>query len=566
MKALDARALADLHKIATTHKDETRHLRALWTQHAVGANLVAQLEWELADPAPHVRAWAVQLATETASLAEDYDTRLVACFAKQAKTDPSPVVRLYLASACQRLPLDMRWPILEGLVDNAEDAGDHNLPLMYWYAAEPLAAKEPARALALAAKAKTPNLLPFMVRRIGSSGTPQALALLADGLNKADNDTVRLTILRGLKDALSGRRQVAMPQGWPEVFANLARSARAEVRHQALALAVTFGDQRAFEDMHRVLTGPDADPTLRRDALATLLGAGDKQLAPVLHKLLADPALRAPALRGLAHYDDPHTPDALVRIYASLAAAEKRDALNTLASRPGYATALLDAVIARKIAPSEVSADIVRQLRNLNNKDLDRRIGTVWGVVRATTADRKALMEKYRKLLAAPAPSPPDLALGRAVFAKTCQQCHTLFGVGGNVGPDITGSNRADLNYLLENIVDPSAVIQKEYTATVIELKNGRVITGIVRGETPAALTVVTANDTLTVPRGEIESRTPSKQSMMPDDLLKTLTDNEVRALIAYLRSPAQVPLPAVPATKTGLSFRSRPSEPSAKR
>ena len=66
-------------------------------------------------------------------------------------------------------------------------------------------------------------------------------------------------------------------------------------------------------------------------------------------------------------------------------------------------------------------------------------------------------------------------------YAKTCQQCHTLFGVGGKVGPDITGSNRANLDYLLENILDPSAVIPKEYAATVIELTDGRVVTGIVK-------------------------------------------------------------------------------------
>src|SRR5262249_43438263 len=111
------------------------------------------------------------------------------------------------------------------------------------------------------------------------------------------------------------------------------------------------------------------------------------------------------------------------------------------------------------------------------------------------------------------------------------------------VGPDITGSNRSDLNYLLENILDPSAVIPNDYKATVIELKNGRFITGIVKEETPAALTVLTANETLTVPRANLESRTPSDVSMIPDDLLKKLTDDEVRALIAYLRHPTQTPM-----------------------
>ena len=143
----------------------------------------------------------------------------------------------------------------------------------------------------------------------------------------------------------------------------------------------------------------------------------------------------------------------------------------------------------------------------------------------------------------APYQPPRDLALGRALYAKTCQQCHTLFGVGGKVGPDITGSNRRNLDYLLENIIDPSAVIPKEYAATVLALSNGRVITGIVREQSPTAVTVVTATETVTIPRGEIDSLTPSTTSMMPEEQLKPMADHEVRALIAYLQNPAQVPL-----------------------
>ncbi|HYV39254.1 MAG TPA: hypothetical protein VE988_26435, partial [Gemmataceae bacterium] len=102
--------------------------------------------------------------------------------------------------------------------------------------------------------------------------------------------------------------------------------------------------------------------------------------------------------------------------------------------------------------------------------------------------------------------------------------------------------DRRNLDYLLENIIDPSAVIPKEYASTVIEMKNGRVVTGILRGETPAALTVLTVNETLTVARDEIDSMKTSNVSMMPDGLLNGLTKDEVRALIGYLQSPVQVP------------------------
>jgi putative heme-binding domain-containing protein len=203
---------------------------------------------------------------------------------------------------------------------------------------------------------------------------------------------------------------------------------------------------------------------------------------------------------------------------------------------------LLDAVAAKKVPAADVTADIVRQLRNLGDAELDKRIADVWGVVRSTPADRLAAMRRYKNLIVSAGPA-PDLPLGRTIYAKTCMNCHSLFGTGTNVGPDITGANRASLDYLLENVLDPSAVIPKEYSATVLRMTDGRIITGLIKSESPTVLTVVTQNETLTLPRGEIDAVKPSATSLMPDDQLKPMTDNEVRSLFAYLQSPGQVPL-----------------------
>jgi hypothetical protein len=78
-------------------------------------------------------------------------------------------------------------------------------------------------------------------------------------------------------------------------------------------------------------------------------------------------------------------------------------------------------------------------------------------------------------------------------------------------------------------------------------MKDGRVITAIVKEETATALTVLTANETLTLPVREIAERTPSQLSMMPDDQLKPFSEREVRSLIAYLQSPKQTPILATP-------------------
>jgi putative membrane-bound dehydrogenase-like protein len=533
-----------LRKMLESDKNDAHRLRALWALNSVLDALDdGAITAGCGDANENIRAWAIRLMCESRmfALGRIPDPHMLRLSVLARATDETTVGRLAIATVLQRLPLENRWGLAAALLMHSEDATDHNLPLMYWYAIEPLAELDAAKALDLALNSKVPPLPQFMARRIASIGSPKAVALLVDHLCTAKEDDKQLALVRGLLDGLKGRRDVPMPSAWPQAFSVLSTSKNADVRNGMLALAVQFGDPKAFGALRELLASSKGTVKERQEALATLLAARDKQLVPILHQLMKDTALRGAALRGLAFYDDPKTPQIILGVYPSLTTEEKRDALNTLASRVTYGKALLDAVAARKIAVAEVSADVVRQLRNLNDDALTKRIGEVWGFVRVTPTERAKQIADWKKFLSAPAKT--DINLGRAVFAKTCQQCHTLFGTGGNVGPDITGANRGSLDYLLENILDPSAVIPKEYTTTVITLNSGRVITGIIKAETPAALTVQTVNEVLSIPRTDIDTMKPSNVSMMPDDLLGPLTKDEVRALVAYLQSPTQVPM-----------------------
>ncbi|MBX7168573.1 MAG: DUF1080 domain-containing protein [Pirellulales bacterium] len=530
-----------LDKIAFEHADPTRRVRGIWALQASGGLTLDRIERALGDESPYVRGWAIQLAHDGHEMGPEFMPRLLGL----AEKDPSPVVRLYLASAAQKVPLEERVALLRALLAHGEDAGDHNLPLMYWYALEPLAAANPAAALELASATTIPPLLEFTVRRIGETGTPEAIALLVDGLNQAGNAVQQLTLLGGIQKSLEGRRRVDMPANWPTTFARLYPAAPPELQSRLMALAVTFGDKSAFDALKKVLVDRSADAELRMNALTALVAAKTEGLAGVLQLLLDDAALRGAALRGLAGYDDPATPERILGIFAELTPAERRDALATMAARAASAKVLLAAVGSGRVRAADLSADVVRQLKNLRDAEVDRLIGEVWGTASETTADKAQLIAQYKDVLGMPH-GEPDLALGRAVFARTCQQCHTLFGVGGKVGPELTGSNRANLDYILSNILDPSALIGKEYVAQVLALEDGRVVTGIVRNETPQALTVLTANETLVIPRDEISEMAASDKSMMPDDILKPLNETELRGLIGYLASPGQTPMLAM--------------------
>ena len=192
-----------------------------------------------------------------------------------------------------------------------------------------------------------------------------------------------------------------------------------------------------------------------------------------------------------------------------------------------------------------LTADLLRQLRTLNDTGINGAIEKVWGAFRESSADKQQQITKYKGVYGAGGSTPGDAPRGRVVFNRICAQCHSLFDVGGKVGPDLTGSNRTDLDYILQNMVDPNAVIPNEYRTSTIEMTDDRLITGIVKNQDNNALTVATANEVLVLPRKDIAKTEQSELSMMPEGLLDTLPDQEVRDLIYYLRQAAQASLPA---------------------
>ena len=380
-------------------------------------------------------------------------------------------------------------------------------------------------------------------------GGEETLTALVEVLGQADDPQFQIDVLRGMIDGLKGRRNVPMPKGWQAVEIKLQRSANAEVLSQTQILSVQFGSSSALEALRKSLKDTGTSLTARRVALETLLNARDAQLPAVLIALLKDASLRGSALRGLAAYDLADTASAILDVYSTLTSAEKRDALNTLASRASYARPLLAAVGRGSLPIKDLTAEIIRQLRNLKDAEIVQELQKVWGIARDSTDDKRREIEKYKSIYRAGGSQPGDGIRGRIVFARICAQCHTLFDSGGKVGPDLTGSNRADLEYILQNIVDPNAVIPNEYRTSTVDTKDERVITGIVTKQDDKSVTVVTANEILTLPRGDLRSVRPSEISMMPEGLLANLAAQEVRDLIYYLNRPGQVPLSATPDT-----------------
>ena len=375
-----------------------------------------------------------------------------------------------------------------------------------------------------------------------AEGPLDRLTALAAGT--ADT-TLRLDVLRGMEAALRGRNGVSAPAGWTELETTLAAAPDEETRRLARNLGTVFGSPRALETLRTIAANPQAAGADRTAALDTLLRTRDAALVPLLQKLTAEAGVRATAIRGLAAFDDAKTPSVLLAGFPQFNAAEQRDALNTLASRAAYARPLVEAVRSGTVPKATLTADLVRQLRSLKDTTLASDLTQIWGVMKETSPDMKAEVERMKKLYWAGGSQPGDAPRGRVVFNQVCSQCHHLFDTGGNVGPDITGANRADLDYLLQNILYPNAVIPNEYLASTVETKDERVLTGVIKSQDANGISLQTANELVTVPRAETRKIEATAVSMMPEGLIANLTEQQTRDLLYYLSRPGQVPLPA---------------------
>jgi putative heme-binding domain-containing protein len=377
-----------------------------------------------------------------------------------------------------------------------------------------------------------------------AGGEDDTIGLLVGVLKDTPDPAAQADMLRGINAALEGKRNVKMPAGWQELYPKLAESPNDEVRKQSAKLSAIFGDASTLDAMRKVVLDPSKPPTDRNKALESLLGKNDAALAPLLQGLLKDPAVRESALKGLAGTDDPKTPTAILEAYPSFDETAKRAAVNTLSFRPRFAKALMAAVKEGKVSTKDLTAYTVRQLRSFNDKEIDAWIAQTWGVAKTSNEQKVKEIARYKAMLTPEALKAGDASAGRALFARTCMQCHTLFGEGGKVGPDITGANRQDVDYLLVNIVDPSAVISKDYMVSLVGMKDDDVFTGILVKEDAQTISLATESAVQVLQKSDVKEVRQSELSMMPEGLITPLSKKELIDLITYLRSSSQVPLP----------------------
>jgi len=518
-----------LRSILATHADASRRLRALWALHVSGGTSPRGLLDLLADGSEHVRAWAVRLLAEDGAPSPEALER----FARLGREDPSALVRLHLASSLQRIAPASRWNALSALLARSEDAADPNLPFMAWYALEPLFEVDRARATRMASGCR----LPFVRRSIARRAAGDLDSFL-EVIAGAGEPEVQLDLIEGLLIGLEGRGRVKPPGAWKPARERLAASPSPAVRDGGRALAAVFGEEGALAELRALAADGRAAARARKRAIETLARAQDAELARVLLSLLDDEAVRVDALRALSGRADDRVPAAIAERWASLGREEREAAIAVMTSRREFARALIAAVGAGRIQARDIPADAVRRLRAFRDRDLDRAVAESWGRARRPGEERRKTIADLQSRLTADVLSAADLANGRRLYTELCGSCHKLFGVGGELGPELTGSDRGNVYYLLENLLDPNAVVPRDFQMVTVVTREGRVVSGIVASRAADPLEVRSAQERAVIPKSQVEVLEESESSLMPEGLIDRLSPEELRDLVGWLRSP----------------------------
>jgi len=270
-------------------------------------------------------------------------------------------------------------------------------------------------------------------------------------------------------------------------------------------------------------------------ALELLIDAKAPGLGDLLLKALDRNELRELALKGLARVNHKDAAQKILSLYTELTPEEQGLATTALVARKPGAKALLDAMETGDLPRSALSAYQARQIQSLKDKNLNSQLTKVWGKTGSSSGEKQQLIKSYQNQLTEDVLADADLEAGKLHYTQRCASCHTFFGEGGRIGPDLTGANRDDVYYLLENIIDPSATLPRDFHVTLITKEDGQVIMGNIGKETDYTLTLITPEGDVVVNREDIKDTKTMPTSLMPEGLLTGLEMEQVRDLIGYL-------------------------------
>jgi putative heme-binding domain-containing protein len=520
-------------------QDEVKAVEALWAIFLCGGLDDVFASRALEHPAQSVRAWTVRLLADKKAVSGSQATD----FVRLAKTDPSCVVRNQLACSAKRLPGKQGLPIIAELMRRDEDAHDPHIPLLIWWAIENKVLSDREAVLSMLDAPNTWRrpivrdvLVERLARRYLAAGDDGGYAACAWLLNHAPTPADTERIVAGMEIQLAGRRFDHVPAELAAPLRKIAESPSPSPA--ALCLALRLGSNEAWPKLTALAKNHSAPLVDRLKTIRALSEAGPSktadELLPLVEKGQPD-AIADAVLTALGHFSDESIGQRLLERWQDLPGSRREKVVDALASRRVWTHQLLAAVATGRVDPKIVSVDQVRHMLLHKDPDIARDVAARWGSVRGTTPREKQGRINAISIMLSKGPGHPQE--GHGLFTKHCAICHRLYGEGNQVGPDLTAADRKNLSVLLPNVVDPSAVIRPEFRAYNVVLHDGRILAGLLADSNTETITVLDAKNQRTViKRVDVEELRASDLSLMPENVLTPLNNQEICDLFAYLR------------------------------
>ena len=514
-------------------------LDALWALHLSGGlnspTALALLEHQ----DPYVRLWTVRLLADDGRVTAEEAEQLQ----KRAAAEVHVEVRSQLACSARRLPASQALPIVAQLAARSADVGDIHVPLLLWWAIETHAESSRDQVLQLFQNAtfwKQPlvekHLLERVMRRYARAGKRADLLACAQLLGFAPDQESAKQLLAALETAFQGRSLGAWPA---ELVDAVIKSGGG-----SLGLRVRQGNPAALQDALRRVASSQS-PLEERRELVTILGEiRQPQAEALLLQLVGgnhDPSLTITALTALQAFQAPQIGARVISLYPDLKPEVQPAAQSLLSSRRDWALQLLHAVESQRIKAAAIPGAMVRKMMLHEDAQLRALVVKHFGKVQgATTSQMLAEIKRLTEVIGTGSGVPHN---GKQLYMQSCGKCHKLFTAGGEIGPNLTSFQRQDLQRVLVNVVNPSLEIREGYENYRVITEDGRVLTGFVVDQDDQLVVLRGADGQTTIlQRDAIEEIAATPQSLMPEELLKRLNDQQVRDLFAFLRSSQPVP------------------------
>ncbi len=517
-------------------KINTGSLEALWS-----LNLMDELSTDraigwLASDHVHIRRWIVRL------LGDRHEG--VPPLAELARGESDVQVRSQLASTAKRVPADIGVPIAEALIRHSEDISDPHMPLMIWWAIEAHvdAWSQIESLLANVDIWSEPifeqTIASRLMQRYAAAGSSEEMQRCARLLELAPDDRSRKQLVIGLNRAFQGRAVPTLPE--PLLVA--LNEYQSKLGDSGLILGIRQGNVQSIDRAMEVLNDRKADLVTQIEITKTFGEVNQEKAVPTLIRLAtgsgtSEPALQRIAIGSLVQYEGDSIPQSLVGAFGSQISGEHglRDtACRALASRPEWAKFLLAELNQWRLRPDQVPADVIQQLRTYEQPGIMKQVEQAFGkAVSATAPEQIETINRITQILSA---STGDAESGKKHFAKHCSNCHQLFGEGKKVGPPLDGYQRDDHRFWIHAIVAPNLEIREGFQSYLALTEGGRTINGMIAAQDDQTVTIRNADNQLTIlDRSQIETLKAIPVSLMPADLLKEMTDDDIRDLFAYL-------------------------------